>query len=64
MRIEAVSKPADPSDPAEGIRLCRIGWSLSREPRRIASSSFGFGAIALRAVLRALPCKPGTSLPG
>jgi len=61
--MEAVPTPADPSNPADGIFLCRIGWSSSHVPRCIPLGSFVSGVIVPWDTLLVLSSRPGIGLP-
>jgi len=62
--MEAVPTPADPSNPAEGIFLCRIGWSSSHVPRGIPLGPFVSGPTVPWVTLLVLSSRRGIGLPG
>ena len=61
--MEAVPTPADPSNPAKGINLCRIGWSSPPELRCIPLGSIVSGATVPWGTLMALSSRRGIGLP-
>lgn len=62
--MEAVSTPADLSNPAEGILLCRIGWSSPHEPRCIPLGSVVSGATVTWVTLLVVSSRRVIGLPG